>query len=465
MIRSLSVAMSGLFLIISFQLPVPEAMGDKGWVAFGLLLFSIVLWATQIIPAPITSLIVVVLTSLTGLLTFEEAAGQLGNDIIWLIIAMLIMGAAVKKTLLDKRLSYQLLILARGNTHLTLLGLIGIAFVLTFFIPNAVGRLTVLLPIGMGIITNLGNESGRNYSKAVMLAITYAPYISTIMVITAASGSIYAVGLFDSMLGYHWSYVHWMILMVPIATIVILILWLVLIRLFPSDVLVIQESNDYFNEERKKLGQISSGELKLIILYVLLIVLWVTNDIHHMPLTLSALMVVVILFLPGFRLIQWNEAAKDVDWGIPFIFTAGFILAKALETSGFVRWLSSSATAYLHELSALTLVIVIMLIFILIRMVFTSYMAMAASMMPVALTFAVSTPYNPVWLGMICLIASSTAYLLPTQSVGGLTTFTMGYYSSRDMLLTGAILTISIIIITLLAAFLYWPIVGLSYNT
>ena len=375
MIRFLSVAMSGLFLIISFQLPVPEAMGDKGWVAFGLLLFSITLWATQIIPAPITSMIVLVLASLTGLLTFEEAAGQLGNDIIWLIIAMLVMGAAVKKTLLDKRLAYQLLILARGNTQLTLLGLIGIAFLLTFFIPNAVGRLSVLLPMGIGIITNMGNRSGRNYSKAVMLAITYAPYISTIMVITAASGSIYAVGLFDSMLGYHWGYVHWMILMVPIATIVILILWLVLIRLFPSDVLVIQESNDYFYKERKKLGQISSGELKLIILYVLLIVLWVTNDIHHIPLTLSALMVVVILLLPAFRVIQWNEAVKDVDWGIPFRSTWVY-LAKALETSGFIRWLSTSATDYLHELSALTLVIAIMLSFTLIRLVFTSYMAM-----------------------------------------------------------------------------------------
>src|SRR5690554_894045 len=345
--RILPLILSGLFLLISLYLPVPEAMGVKGWVAFGLLLFAIVLWATQLIPAPITSLIVVALASILGLLSLEEALGQLGNDIIWLIIAMLIMGVAVQKTLLDKRLAYQLLFLARGNTHLTLLGLIGISFVLTFFIPNAVGRVSVLLPIGIGIINHMERKSGKNYSKAIMLAITYAPYVSTIMVITAASGSIYAVGLFESMLDYHWSYLHWMIVMVPIAVIIIWLLWYMLIRLFPSDVLVIEEGNDYFNEERAKLGRISTGEYKLMLLYVLLIVLWVTKELHHMPLTLSALIVVIILFLPGVQVIQWKEAMKEVDWGIPFIFTAGFILAEALVTSGFVVWLSSWATVYL----------------------------------------------------------------------------------------------------------------------
>ena len=156
---------------------------------------------------------------------------------------------------------------------------------------------------------------------------------------------------------------------------------------------------------------------------------------------------------------------KEVDWGIPFIFTAGFVLAKALALSGFVEWLSSTATTYLNDLSALTLVIMIMLIFTVIRLVFTSLTAMVASLMPVALTFAISTPFNPIWLGMICLIASSTAYLLPTQSVGSLTTFSLGYYSTADMLRSGALLTITIIIVTVVAAFVYWPLVGLSYHT
>ena len=164
--KSIMVICASIFLIFSFYLPVPSLMGEKGWAALGLLLFAIVLWATQVIPAPITSLVVVVLTPLMGLLTFEEATGQLGNEIIWLIIAMLIMGAAVKKTSLDKRLAYQILYLAKGNAHITLLGLMIISFILTFFIPNAVGRVTVLLPIGLGIINNMEEKSGKNFSKA-----------------------------------------------------------------------------------------------------------------------------------------------------------------------------------------------------------------------------------------------------------------------------------------------------------
>lgn len=54
-----------------------------------------------------------------------------------------------------------------------------------------------------------------------------------------------------------------------------------------------------------------------------------------------------------------------------------------------------------------------MILFVVIRLVYTNYAAMVASLMPIALTFAVSTPYNPVWLGMLCLVASSIAFMVP----------------------------------------------------
>lgn len=462
--KRLWILLSGLFLALSFYLPVPESMGEKGWTAFALLLFSVMLWATELVPAPVTSLAVVALSSLTGVLPFERAAGHLGNDIIWLIVAMLIMGTAVQRTSLDKRLAYSILHLANGHTDRTVLGVMLIACALTFFIPNAVGRVALLLPIGIGVIRHMGEHGGANFNKAIMLALTFVPYMTTIGVITASSGSIYTAGLFDTMLGYHWNYGHWLLLMMPIVVLALAGLWWMLIRLFPAERRIVEEGARHIREERRRLGPVSPQERILVVLYVLLIVLWLTKPLHGMSLAVSALLVVIVLFLPGVRLMEWKPAMKETDWGIPLVFTAGFVLADALASSGFVAWLSSRATLYLDGLSALALAAAIMLIFVAIRLVFTSLASMAASLMPVALTFAVGTPYNPVWLGMICLTASSIAFLLPTQSVGSLTTYALGYYTGKDMLRAGAILTCIVFAVTLLAAFFYWPLAGLPLH-
>ncbi|MED4600468.1 DASS family sodium-coupled anion symporter [Paenibacillus validus] len=452
---------SFIFLIGAPMLPIPEAMGDKGWVALGILIFSIVLWGTQVIPAPITSFLAVALTAVFGIFSFEEAASELGNETIWLIISMLIMGAAVEKLSLDKRLTYSILSLAGGHVKWTLLCLFIVAFLLTFFIPNAVGRLALLLPIASETIHVMEKQGGRNVSTAIMLAITFVPYFSTIALLTGASGSIYAAGLFESMLGFRWSYLHWFIVMLPIVMIVLALLWVLLLVLFPAKVSVVAEGREYFQQQKKKLGAFSKQEYQMVFLYVLLILLWATRDLHHLSISLSAVLVMILLFLPGFRLIQWKDVVHKVDWQIPFLFAAGFTLANSLETSGFVAWISSWSMIYLDNLSVLSLVVAMTLIFVTIRFGFTNYTAMVASLMPMALSFAISTPYNPVWLGMICLVSSSIAFIFPTQSTGSLTTFSMGYYTSRDMLVSGSIFTLLIMVVTIVAAFYYWPHVGL----
>lgn len=455
------ILMIGAFLLISPFLPTPNTMPDKGLITLAILFFGIGLWFTSIIPAAITSMVVIVLFPLYGVLTFEEATSGLGKEVIYLIIAVLIMGAAVEKSGLDKRLAYNMLLLANGNTRFTIFILIAITFILTFIIPNGFGRLTVMLPIATGLITCMKDEGGENIGKAVMLAITYTPSICIATVITGSTGAIYAASLFETMLGFNWTYLHWMFVMLPGTIMILFILWLIVIWLFPPMAKTIERGKQYSHEEKEKLGPISKNELKLISLYVILIVLWVTKGFHQISIAMSAVLVVIFLFVPGINLISWKEAKKQVDWSIPLIFAAGFTLANAFEKSGVVSWMSNQATYVLNDLPVFLLTLTLMCIFALIRLGFINFAAMVASLIPVAFTFASNTIYNPVWLGMICVIASSISFLFPSQSIGNMTTFTLGYYNGQEMFKVGGLLTMTIIVITLFAAFFYWPLIGI----
>lgn len=217
-------------------------MTYQGWAVLAILLFAIVLWFTEIIPPPVTGMTVIAALSLCHVLTFEEAASGLGQDIIWLIVAMLMMGVAVEETALGKRLAFTMLALTKGNLKTAILVVIAAAFLLTFFVPNGMGRLGVLLPISIGLVEFLQEQAGENIKKSIMLAVTFVPYVSTVSLLTGASGSIYAAGLFDSMLGFKWSYLFWAVVMVPGSLLILFLLWVLLLRMFPLKVTVLEGS-------------------------------------------------------------------------------------------------------------------------------------------------------------------------------------------------------------------------------
>jgi len=460
--KSLFVALSVLFLLVSPFLPAPAEMAGAGLTALAVLFVGISLWLTEMIPPAVTSILLLVLFSAFGTLDFEEATSGFGKEVIWLMIAMLGMGVAVEKTGLARRIALLMLIQARGNTYLTILLLIGISFFLTFFIPNAMARLTILISISQGLIHALQSESENpNVSKAIMLAITFVPWVCTVVIMTGGNGSIYTAGLFEQMVGYQMSYLFWLKVMLPGTLVILFCLWLILIFLFPPKKKVVRQGLQYLKDSLQEQGPLSKAEKKLMVLYLLLLTLWITKEWHGFSIPMSACAVAILCYLPGLNLLQWDEAMKKINWGIPILFAAGYAIADALEKSGVILWLSNAALKYLIGLPPLIMGLVLMLLLMVIRIGFANYASMAISLMPVVITFAMATPYNPVWIGMIGLVSCSMQYILPTQTISNMTTYALGYYKSWDMIRAGGLLSAAVIAVTLLFAYFYWPLAGL----
>lgn len=447
-------------LIISPLLPVLPGMSGKGLTALIILFLGIILWLTKVVSPAVTSILIIVLFALFKVLTFEEATSGLGSEVVWLIIVMLSMGTAVEKTGLGHRITFYLLKRSNGQSSRTSFLMIFIAFLLTFFIPNGMARLSVLLPISTGLIEDSEGEEDVNFNKIIILIITYVPWICTVLLMTGSNGAIYASALFEQMIGYQWSYLHWMVVMLPIIVVTLFGLWIILNLLYPPKHGSIKQVQSFFEKGYSNLGGMKTGEKKLVILYLILIFLWMTKEQHGMSIAMSACLVGVFIFVPGIDLLNWKEAMRKIDWGIPILFAAGFSIASALQKSGVIVWLSDVATLLLADLPAFFLAITMMLVFVVIRIGFTHFAAMIASLLPVALTFAMATHYNPVWLGMIAVVASSMAYILPTQSISNMATYVLGYYSTRDMVKVGSLLTGVMIVVTVLFAYFYWPLLG-----
>ncbi|WP_374561669.1 anion permease [Sinobaca sp. H24] len=144
------------------------------------------------------------------------------------------------------------------------------------------------------------------------------------------------------------------------------------------------------------------------------------------------------------------------------LFAAGLAIASAFESGGVIEFIADNILYRLESVQPLALSFSVMLIIIIIRIGFTNFNSMVASTMPLILTLGIISDINPVWLGMVYLMASSTSFFIPTQAIGSMTTYSLGYYTSIDFFKVGLPVTLAIIIVTLAAAFYYWPVMGLS---
>jgi sodium-dependent dicarboxylate transporter 2/3/5 len=172
--------------------------------------------------------------------------------------------------------------------------------------------------------------------------------------------------------------------------------------------------------------------------------------------------VVAALFLPPIRAIRLGALGDAVPWGPVALFFAALLLGSAITaTAAFdpiVRSVFESlGIGRLPLMPAVTVVIVIALFG---HLVFTSTTAYATVMVPIAIAMAAAGGLPPAALALPVAITIGYAFMLPMNTVPNLIMLEAGYFSAREMLGYGTIITIVAAAVLLLAAVPYWQLLG-----
>src|SRR3954451_17464004 len=125
---ALIVASALLYWFIVSRQP-PEGLSHEGLAAIGVFAVCLVLWVTTALPLMITSLLVLVLLPVTGVLPANKTYALFGNEAVFFILGVFILAACLMKSRLSTRIA--LVIFHRfGHTPRRLL--------LSIFLLNAV---------------------------------------------------------------------------------------------------------------------------------------------------------------------------------------------------------------------------------------------------------------------------------------------------------------------------------------
>jgi sodium-dependent dicarboxylate transporter 2/3/5 len=490
-----------LGLLCFWLLPSHYSTGPDQWVEFtqagratlGMMVWMASWWLTEAVDIEVTALLPIVAFPLLGIAPLSKVLTPYASDVIYLFMGGFIIGLAIERWGLDRRIAFFVLRLVGARPGAIIGGFMAVTAFLSMWVSNTACA-AMMVPIALSVIdlvlkSRTGKtlkESGgipqenipeRNFSTGLLLCVAYAASIGGIATIIGSPPNGIAVRYMEQTFGKEVSFFDWLLIGGPFTLIFLPLVWLMVTRiLFRADLGEIAGGRRYFDEEYRKLGPLSRGEKTVLAVFVVTALLWILSPLLKdmeiagvRPLAgLTdagiAMLAALALFLAPvdrekrIRAMDWDTAVK-LPWGVLILFGGGLTLAASIESTGVSAFIgnSSRGMAGLHPL-LLLLLVTAMTVFL---SELTSNTAQVATMVPVLSAMAPVLGMNPYVLIIACTLGASSAYMMPVGTPPNAIVFGTGLVRMPQMMKAGVWLNLAgIMLITALAWFYFTPILG-----
>jgi sodium-dependent dicarboxylate transporter 2/3/5 len=500
----LAVKRIGLFggpllgLLCYHLLPDHYSTGADQWVEFtragratlALMVCMASWWLTEAVDIEVTALLPIAAFPLLGIAPLNKVLPPYAADVIFLFMGGFIIGLAIERWGLDRRIAFFTLRLVGPRPGAIVGGFMVVTAFLSMWVSNTACA-AMMVPIAQSVIdlvlrtrTGAGlTASGgipqdrlaeRNFATGLLLCIAYAASIGGIATIIGSPPNGIAVRYIQQTYGRDVDFVDWLLVGGPFTLLFLPIAWLLVTRvLFRTDIGEIAGGRRYFDEEYRKLGPLSRGEQTVLAVFALTAFCWIASPFLKdlvvagmRPLaalsdTGIAMLAAMALFLcpvdirTGTRAMDW-ATAKRLPWGVLMLFGGGLTLATAIETNG-VSTFIGNASRGLAGLPPLVLLLVIVTMTVFLSEL-TSNTAQVSTMVPVLAAMAPALGMSPYVLIFACTLAASSAYMMPVGTPPNAIVFGTGLVRLPQMMRAGFWLNLAgILVITAVVTLLIAP--------
>ncbi|AUB58052.1 MAG: DASS family sodium-coupled anion symporter [Methanobacterium sp.] len=430
--------------IVVMLIPM-KGLSYPGHAAIALLVFAVIMWATEAVHLAVTSLIILFIQPIIGVESFDNAVIGFANPIIFLMIGGFIIAEAIRKSGLATRLTYAMLNKFGTSPDRSLFVAVFSTGLLSAWIENVVA-FAMLLPIIKEIIPLMGvedPEKGKsNFAKAMVLGASYG---------SLAGGFGTEIGTAPNLMAAAYTnipFVNWMIFGFPLAIIMLIIIWKLLGRLFKPEVEGIVGGTKTITDKMESLGPMTMVEKKSLVILLFTIGLWITTGITGLNSYSIALIGAVLFFV--FKVIDWKDAQNGVDWGLIVFFGGALSLGAALLQTGAANWLITDIVALLgSNPSTILITVVLMIIAVCITQVMSN-IALSAILIPLSVTLAAAQGQPVGTYAVPVAIACSLSFMLPMADPTVAMAYGTGYVKIKEILKAGVPLVVIGIILTII---------------
>jgi len=391
----LPLAVMGAILV--WVLQTPPDLSQEGHRALALFTGIFILYLTESIPLAITSLAVVPLAVLMGI---EKPAGALSgfsSTSVYLIVGAFLLAAAMVKSKLADRITYQIMTWVGTSAVRITLGITMANIILAFLVPSTTARTAILLPVCLGIIEIFGREGRTNFAVNLLLTLSFTNATISAGILTATVPNPVTVDFIAKATKHTLTFGEWFMYGFPPAFLMTVLTWWVIQKVYPPEVDNIPGGEKYVKDKLQALGAFTGDEKKALFVFTLVVGLWATGGWTKIDTTIACLAGCIILFLPKIGFLSWKDAEKGISWQIIFVAGGGIGLGEILMKSGAAKWLAVTIfkTLGLSSFSMIVMLVIIMVIIQYMHLLFVGTTAMATAFLPIVLGLAQVANINP----------------------------------------------------------------------
>jgi anion transporter len=269
-------------------------------------------------------------------LRFNTVTSGFASPAVWILIPALYFGFVLAKTGLGKRLAYLILKSFQPGWITMALSWFIIGMILSALTPSITVRLSIVMPIAMGVI----DACKQKYNSRGSAFITLVAFAMCIFPGTGwLTGSLHGpilTGFLPPELKSFAGFDSWFRMMsVPWFMVTVIYVGLMCVFMRPKEPIGI--SRDIFRKEYDSLGPVSKNEIITAIILIATLIMFTTEKIHGVPAAGSAMIALVLLLL--LRIIGPNEIGIGVNWDVIIFFGAATGLSAIFGDAKVSAWI------------------------------------------------------------------------------------------------------------------------------
>lgn len=298
-----------------------------------IVLVTLVLWSTGVLPPFLTSLIFFGLVLIFGLAKPELVFSGFASAAVWLVISGFVIGTAISTSGLGQRLAAFLAPLLAGSYPRMVIGLSVAASLLGFVMPSSVGRAVVMIPIGMALADRVGFRSGTNGRIGIAAALALACNMPSFAILPANIPNMIFAGASETLHHIVFSYTSYLLLHFPLlgmfklALLIVLVLLVFPDKIHPQDAIA---SSVVANDQAVDTG----AQRRVAVILLATLALWMTDSLHGINAAWIGLATAILLLLPRIGVVAPKSFNASVDFGVVLFVAAALGLGALVNMSG-----------------------------------------------------------------------------------------------------------------------------------
>ena len=398
----------------------------NAYITLAILGVAGILFFTELVPLPITAMLVPVALSIFNIIPAKAAFANFGNEWVVIFMAMFVVGEATFVTGFADKVGALTVKLSGGNeVKLLLFSMIAIGG-LSAFLSNT-GTTVVAIPMIMGMCAKAGIKPGK-----ILMPVAFAAGLGGAITLVGTPPN----GLVNSVLskmvseGYQpFGFFEFAKFGIPLTIVGILYFALIGKNFLPDT------GNGFDLDQDEKLAtqvpKVKRPEKMGICLAIFAFVVAVMAT-EFMPLVTAAMLGACLMVITG--CMTMKEAFKSIDWTTIFLFAGTLALSAALDKSGAAKLI---ATAVVSQVSDPYMLMAVVCGLTAIVTNFMSNTATAALMAPLAVPIAMQGGVSPLPLLMGIAMSASACFLTPIATPPNTIVLGPGKYKFMDYFKAG----------------------------